>query len=52
MLDFIVPPIGNQNEFVRIRKNIEQQKQLLKIQLNNQENLFQSLQQRAFNGEL
>ena len=35
-----------------IFENSNKQKQVLKKQLAQQENLFQSLQQRAFNGEL
>ena len=48
----IYPPIELQDKFAKIKQNIEQQKQILIKQLEQQENLFQSLQQRAFNGEL
>lgn len=48
----IYPPIELQDKFAKIKQNIEQQKQILIKQLEQQENLFQSLQQRAFNGEI
>ena len=48
----IYPPIELQDKFAKIKQNFEQQKQILIKQLEQQENLFQSLQQRAFNGEL
>lgn len=48
----IYPPIELQDKFAKIKQNIEQQKQILIEQLEQQENLFQSLQQRAFSGEI
>lgn len=55
MLDRISLPLPNDmalNQFTEIAKSIETQKQRLEKQLTKQENLFKSLQQRAFNGEL
>ena len=55
MLDRISLPLPNDmalNQFTEIAKSIETQKQRLEKQLTAQENLFKSLQQRAFNGEL
>lgn len=51
LLVFDIPMI-NQENFVKISNRIKSQKQTLTTQLAQQENLFQSLQQRAFNGEL
>ena len=48
----IYPSIELQDKFAKIKLNIEQQKEFLLKQLIKQENLFKSLQQRAFNGEL
>jgi len=45
-------PIIEQENFVKISNKIKMQKQTLTAQLTEQENLFKSLQQRAFNGEL
>ena len=47
-----VPPLDLQKKWKLIFENSNKQKQVLKKQLAQQENLFQSLQQRAFNGEL
>jgi|ERR1035437_538336 type I restriction enzyme S subunit len=47
-----VPPIELQKKFNRIIENIEIQKQLIQISLHKSEELFQSLLQRAFRGEL
>lgn len=55
MLDRISLPLPNDmalNQFTEIAKSIETQKQRLEKQLTEQENLFKSLQQRVFNGEL
>lgn len=55
MLDRISLPLPNDmalNQFTEIAKSIETQKQRLEKQLTEQENLFKSLQQRAFNCEL
>ena len=43
-------PIIEQENFVKISNKIKMQKQTLTAQLTEQENLFKSLQQRAFNG--
>lgn len=51
LLVFDIPMI-NQENFVKISNRIKSQKQTLTTQLAQQENLFQSLQKRAFNGEL
>lgn len=48
--DVLVPPIDLQNEFEQIVSNIFDQKN--KISQAHSENLFQSLMQRAFKGEL
>ncbi len=48
----IFPPIELQNEFVKIKLNIEKQKEVYLTQYSRQENLFQSLQHQAFNGTL
>jgi type I restriction enzyme S subunit len=47
-----VPPVELQNKFASIAKNIEQQRQQIKQQLQQSEDLFQTLLQKAFNGEL
>ena len=47
-----VPPLDLQKKWKLIFENSNKQKQVLKKQLAQQETLFQSLQQRAFNGEL
>jgi len=47
-----VPPIELQKKFNRIIENIEIQKQIIQISLHKSEELFQSLLQRAFRGEL
>jgi type I restriction enzyme S subunit len=47
-----IPPIALQNQFATIVQNIQQQKQVVKLQIEQSENLFQSLLQRAFRGEL
>ena len=48
----IIPPMIEQLKFEQIVYSINEQKEKLINQLFNQEYLFQSLQQRAFNGEL
>lgn len=50
--EFIYPPISLQNRFSTIAKNIESQKLLIKSQIAQSENLFQTLLQKAFKGEL
>lgn len=47
-----LPPIALQNQFATIAQNIQQQKQQVKQQITQSENLFQSLLQKAFKGEL
>ena len=47
-----LPSIEIQNEFAELKTKIGLQKSKLINQLQEQDNLFQSLQQRAFNGEL
>lgn len=51
-LDIISPPINLQNQFAEKIKLIEQQKELLKKELKESEDLFQVLLQKAFKGEL
>jgi type I restriction enzyme S subunit len=51
-LDFIVPPIELQNSFAERIGIIEQQKQQAQASLAKSEDLFNSLLQRAFKGEL
>ncbi len=47
-----VPPISLQNQFVQIVENIESQKALAKQSLQESEDLFNALVQKAFKGEL
>ena len=47
-----IPPLTLQNKFAAQVKKIEYQKQLLEQSLKELENNFNSLMQRAFNGEL
>lgn len=51
-IPLIMPNIDLQSKFGEFVDSINLQKQRLKVQSKQQENLFQSLQQRAFNGEL
>ncbi len=51
-IPMINPPIHLQNHFAQQIQNIEQQKEKLKAQMQESENLFQSLLQQAFNGGL
>lgn len=51
-LKIFIPPLELQEKWTVFSNKSRQQKQVLKKQLAQQENLFQSLQQRAFNGEL
>lgn len=46
------PPTELQNKFASIVEQVEKNKKKLKISLQQTENLFQSLQQKAFKGEL
>ncbi|AMX84579.1 restriction endonuclease [Geobacillus subterraneus] len=51
-LEIPVPPVELQNKFVEIVEKIESQKDLLQKSLEELENNFNSLMQRAFKGEL
>ncbi|XOV94275.1 MAG: restriction endonuclease subunit S [Bacteroidota bacterium] len=51
-LPIALPPISVQNQFALIIEKIEQQKQQAKVELDKSEELFKSLMQRAFKGEL
>jgi type I restriction enzyme S subunit len=51
-LNIIIPPITLQNKFALIIEQIEKQKQLAEQNLIYSEALFNSLLQKAFNGEL
>ena len=51
-LDILYPPITLQNQFAERVAVIEAQKQEAQLELAKSEELFQSLLQRAFNGEL
>lgn len=51
-LPICLPPIALQNKFLAISQNINKQKQQVREQMEQSENLFQSLLQRAFKGEL
>lgn len=47
-----VPPVKLQNKFASIFQNIQQQKHQIKQQQQKSEDLFQTLLQKAFNGEI
>ena len=47
-----LPPIEKQNKFAQIVENIESQKVLVKQSLQQSEDLFNGLVQKAFKGEL
>ncbi|MCW3807062.1 restriction endonuclease subunit S [Plebeiibacterium marinum] len=47
-----LPPITLQNKFAQIVENIEAQKELLKKSINESDDLFNGLVQKAFKGEL
>lgn len=49
---FYLPPIELQDKFAQIVKNIEAQKAILKQSIQESEDLFNGLVQKAFNGEL
>jgi len=49
---FLLPPISNQHKYVEIVDKIEEEKVKFELGLSQTEKLFQSLQQRAFAGEL
>lgn len=51
-LKFILPPIEHQNKFAQIVQKIESQKTVMQQSLLELENNYNSLMQRAFNGEL
>ena len=50
--ELIIPPIELQNRFATIIEKVENQKELSQQNLQKSEDLFQSLLQRAFKGEL
>ena len=47
-----VPPLALQQQFAAIVESVERQKVVMKAHLAELDDLFGSLQQRAFNGEL
>ncbi len=51
-INVIIPPLVLQNQFVQIVENIEAQKALVKQSLQQSENLFNSMVQKAFSGHL
>lgn len=48
----VVPPIEDQNKFAQIVEHVEAQKQKNELVIEQMNNLFNSLSQRAFKGEL
>lgn len=51
-LGIAIPPIEHQNKFAQIVKKVEEQKQRNEKVIEQMDNLFNSLSQRAFKGEL
>jgi type I restriction enzyme, S subunit len=51
-LNVIIPPIDLQNKFAQIVEKTEKQKELLEKSLVEMDNNFNSLMQRAFQGDL
>ncbi|MFK8186431.1 MAG: restriction endonuclease subunit S [Phormidesmis sp.] len=51
-INIFMPPLEEQRTYVRLRRNIEQHKRLLDSSLEDCDNLFNSLLQRAFKGDL
>lgn len=51
-LDILVPNLENQNIFSKVKRKIYIQRQILERSCNIQNDLFQSLQNQAFNGTL
>ena len=51
-LQFMTPPIELQNKFAQIVEHVEAQKQKNEIVIEQMNNLFNSISQRAFKGEL
>lgn len=51
-IGILKPPVCLQDEFARVIDEIDRQKQQVEKQLQKSEELFQSLLQKAFNGEL
>lgn len=51
-VEIILPPVKSQKQFSDIALNIELQKQKVRQQLKQSEALFQTLLQKAFNGDL
>lgn len=50
--EIIVPPIEDQNKFAQIVEHVEAQKQKNELVIEQMNNLFNSLSQRAFKGDL
>lgn len=50
--EIVVPPIEQQNQFVQIVEKVEAQKQKNELVIEQMNNLFNSLSQKAFKGEL
>jgi len=51
-LEIILPPIEDQNKFAQIVEKVEAQKQKNELVIEQMNNLFNSLSQRAFKGDL
>ncbi|MCE5999868.1 restriction endonuclease subunit S [Acinetobacter pittii] len=51
-LDILVPNLENQNIFSKVKRQIYNQRQILERSLSIHDDLFQSLQNQAFNGTL
>lgn len=51
-MDLIYPPLTDQNKFGSIIEELFKQMKNSSLELNKSEDLFQSLLQRAFKGEL
>ncbi|MEG1463054.1 MAG: hypothetical protein RSC48_08070, partial [Anaerorhabdus sp.] len=51
-LEFPYPPIEIQNEYMKIYTNIHKQKEVLLNSASQFDDLFNALQQKAFNGKL
>lgn len=51
-LEVVIPPIEDQNKFAQIVEHVEAQKQKNELVIEQMKNLFNSLSQRAFKGEL
>lgn len=51
-IDILIPPIELQNKFAQIVEQADQQKEQMQKSLTEMENLFNSIMQKAFKGEL